>query len=105
MKALEKAREAGLIGDPLEAQLDVAVKDERLWEFLQAHQEDLASACIVSGLALSRARNGEEADPSFQVRKAAGSKCQRCWMRLESVGKEPAHPELCDRCVAVVQKL
>ncbi len=105
MKALEKAREAGLIGDPLEAKLDVEVRDPQLWNFLEAHREDLAAACIVSGLALARAANGEGPDPLFRVRKAAGAKCARCWMRLESVGRAAKHPELCHRCVEVVSKL
>jgi len=105
MKALEEARGSGLIGDALEAQLDVAARDEKLWNFLQAHRQDLEAACIVSGLTLAKAANGDGPDPSFRVRKAAGAKCSRCWMRLESVGRAERHPELCHRCVEVVEKL
>jgi len=105
MKALEQARSSGLIGDALEARLEVRVRDEQLWNFLQMHREDLEAACIVSGLTLDRAANGEGPDPSFEVQKAAGAKCARCWMRLESVGRAANHPELCHRCVAVVEKL
>lgn len=105
MKALEKAREAGLIGDPLEAKLDVEVRDPQLWDFLQTHREDFREACILSGLRLVRAANGDGPDPSFTVQKAAGAKCARCWMRLESVGRAAKHPGLCHRCVEVVEKL
>ena len=105
MRALEEARGSGLIGDALEAQLDVVTRDEKLWNFLEAHRQDLEAACIVSGLTLAKAANGEGPDPSFRVRKAAGAKCSRCWMRLESVGRAGRHPELCHRCVEVVEKL
>ena len=40
-----------------------------------------------------------------RVRKASGQKCQRCWIRLSSVGNSAKHPTLCHRCVAVVEKL
>jgi len=33
---------------------------------------------------------------------ASGSKCERCWMISESVGKNEKHPTLCDRCAEVV---
>ena len=106
MKALEAARGSGLIGDALEAHLHVEARDGKLWDFLQAHREDLASACIVSGLTLAQSAAGDDGpDPAFRVRKAAGAKCERCWMRMESVGRDPQHPGLCDRCVEVVKRL
>jgi isoleucyl-tRNA synthetase len=81
------------------------VRDPQLWNFLQQHREDFREACILSGLTLARAANGDGPDPSFTVQKAAGAKCARCWMRLESVGRAAKHPELCHRCVEVVEKL
>ncbi len=106
MKALEKARESGLIGDALEAEVEVFVKDEQLWAFLQLHREDLTAACIVSDLKLARGTGCAGAqDPAFNIRKAPGAKCERCWMRLESVGREPGHPGICHRCVEVVKRL
>ena len=33
------------------------------------------------------------------VRPAPGTKCVRCWHRLEDVGSHAAHPELCGRCI------
>jgi len=104
MKALEKARASGLIGDALESELEIGARDEKLWSFLETRREDLAAACIVSGLKLVRT-DGTEADPSFTVRKAPGAKCERCWMRLESVGRSLEHPGLCRRCVEVVHRL
>ena len=33
---------------------------------------------------------------------ARGDKCARCWMILEEVGKNPGHPDLCNRCCEAV---
>ena len=43
------------------------------------------------------------ADLKVTVKPADGHKCERCWTYSESVGKNEAHPELCDRCAAVVE--
>ena len=34
---------------------------------------------------------------------APGWKCQRCWKVLPEVGLVPEHPDICLRCVAVVE--
>lgn len=42
------------------------------------------------------------------VAKAAGGKCARCWNysdQVGSVGVAAGHPDLCERCVPVVQQL
>jgi len=31
------------------------------------------------------------------------AKCVRCWHRRDDVGANPAHPELCLRCVSNVE--
>jgi len=33
------------------------------------------------------------------VRPTAEAKCIRCWHKRADVGSDPAHPELCARCV------
>ena len=38
--------------------------------------------------------------PTFH--HAEGDKCARCWMILPEVGKNPAHPDLCNRCAGAV---
>lgn len=40
-----------------------------------------------------------------EVDKADGHKCDRCWNYSTEVGKYPAHPLLCERCVPVVEAL
>ena len=36
---------------------------------------------------------------------AEGDKCARCWMILPEVGKNAAHPDLCNRCAGAVDAL
>ena len=88
----------------MEAELEVTVRDERLWVFLEPRREQLALACLVSSLCLARSRDPGLA-VSLNVGKSAGAKCQRCWMRLPTVGQSAEHPALCHRCVAVLQRL
>ncbi|MBI3615518.1 MAG: isoleucine--tRNA ligase [Candidatus Omnitrophica bacterium] len=101
MKALEKAREGGQIGDSLEAELEILVQDKESLDFLTKRRSELELACIVSKLEIVP---GSGPGPALQmnVRPAAGSKCQRCWMRLPSVGASSEHPALCHRCVETV---
>jgi len=44
-------------------------------------------------------------EPEFIIHAtvAKGDKCVRCWMRDESVGQHPDHPELCGRCTMNVR--
>lgn len=102
MKALENAREIGQIGDSLEAELEILVRDRELLEFLGERQSALEMACIVSKLQIAPA-SGAGPALEMRVRKAAGSKCQRCWKRLSSVGACAEHPGLCRRCVETVK--
>jgi len=41
-------------------------------------------------------------EPVAVFHAAPGWKCQRCYKVLPEVGLEPAHPDICLRCVAVV---
>lgn len=38
----------------------------------------------------------------IDIRKAEGSKCERCWNYARTVGADAAFPTLCDRCIPVV---
>ncbi|MCK9595138.1 MAG: hypothetical protein M0R35_05620, partial [Candidatus Omnitrophica bacterium] len=41
-------------------------------------------------------------DIAFQALKADGTKCERCWNYSQSVGRDPTHNRICDKCLAVV---
>lgn len=104
MKKLEEKRAAGLIGEALEAELEIAVRDPVVLKLFEESREEFAAACIVSGISV-RKGEGNGPDPDIQVKKANGVKCQRCWKRLAGVGESAEHPTLCAPCVGVLQKL
>jgi isoleucyl-tRNA synthetase len=127
LKLLETMRQAGTIGAPLEAAMEigaVGADDGALAETLARHRDALKELFIVSEVAplqareaedLRRKANGAEAfsfdgaygrvstDPPLVVvgRRAPGRKCQRCWMYFD----DDSGSDLDPRCRAVVQAL
>lgn len=109
-RALEQARRDKLIGNSLEAEVALYTTGE-LYDFLKNTTNELSTIFIVSAVSLHQAESpaGEkllfsENIPglSILVRRAAGEKCERCWMYYEEVGQNTEHPTLCPRCVAAV---
>ncbi len=112
-KALEIARREKVIGHPLEAEVLVNVDGER-GEFFQAEWNVIQEISIISQLSRltddtpeKGVRFESEEMPGLivQVQPAPGSKCERCWTRSASVGKNEVHPTICDRCASVVAEL
>jgi isoleucyl-tRNA synthetase len=109
-KALEGARRDKIIGHPLEAKVMVKATGS-LAEFLADKWDTLKMISIVSELSQADVLEGEtytsEELPELQVSvlPASGEKCERCWLRSETVGDDDGHPELCSRCTTVVAQL
>jgi isoleucyl-tRNA synthetase len=105
LRALESARQGKVIGHSLDARVLLAVP-ESLARVCTEDLELLRSVCIVSELAvvpdpqgLPRAMEGAAiAGLRIQVEPAVAKKCERCWLRAESVGTFPDHPLICARC-------
>jgi isoleucyl-tRNA synthetase len=95
-QAVEKARQEKLIGNALEAAVTLTC-DETI--VAAPSKEELEEFFILSDLTL---QPGQEAAAS--ISKTTYQKCARCWRHRPSVGKSTAHPDLCDRCEAVVEK-
>ncbi len=109
MAALEEAKAAGEVPNPLEARLDLYVTDAER-DVLGAVEEDLAGLMIVSEVHLHHIEEheGEPGEPSgmrAEASLASGDKCTRCWRRAESVGEAEDHPELCNRCAERVKRI
>ncbi|CAA7602868.1 Isoleucine-tRNA ligase [Acididesulfobacillus acetoxydans] len=111
-KVLESARREKLVNHPLTAQVDLYPTEEQ-YGFLR-EIPNLAEIFIVSGVTLhppedpcpAEARSAEAHEGlRILVRAAAGQKCERCWMYHPAVGENPDHPDLCPRCVGVVNGL
>ncbi len=99
LKLLEEARQRKEIGSSLEASVLVEYPqaDE---ETIKGFEHFLPELFIVSS---TRVAAGTER--KFEVRKAEGLKCMRCWQIKTDVGKSPAYPAVCLRCADVLDQL
>jgi isoleucyl-tRNA synthetase len=110
-RELKKLRNAGQIGAPLDAEVDVYCAP-RLLSKLQEFGDELRFVFITSGArALPAEQHPADAAPAEQgdaneawivVRVSTATKCVRCWQKQADVGVDPEHPELCGRCVTNV---
>lgn len=97
-KALEDARNAGLIKKSLEAALILHL-DEKTAETFRALVDKPAQWLIVSRAELDE-NPAEEGEISVEVFRAPGHVCPRCWNYTEH-GEEG---DLCERCAVVLAK-
>ena len=110
-KALEIARREKVIGHSLEAEVLVKVDDDDFAAFLQKEWQAVKEISIISELS-PLADTDKESGIVFEseeikgftihVLAAQGGKCERCWIRSTTVGENPEHPAICERCVGVV---
>ncbi len=108
-RELERLRTAGSLGAPLEAAVDVFL-DEAQHRRMAAIGDELRFLLITSSARFRpAAERPADAVPAESVAKDGAwisvsvleaPKCARCWHRREDVGTDPAHPEICGRCVA-----
>ena len=110
-KALEAKRAEKFIGASLEAKVVIHVNnDDAMMAKINEYVDVLKKVFIVSDVAVSADAKGDFGSDyfadklSYSVEKAAGQKCDRCWMYSESVGTHADHPTLCSRCVEEVSK-
>jgi isoleucyl-tRNA synthetase len=97
LAALEKARQAKLIGKSLDAKLIWNVKEESGVTNLMEIWRELFN---VSDVRITIT----EGDLSMVAEKADGQKCERCWHWETDVGSNPEHPTICGRCVEAVKQ-
>jgi len=108
-RELERLRMAGSIGAPLEAEVEVYCDAAWRGRF-EALGDELRFVLITSGAVVrDAALRPADAVPAAGVAKdgvwvvvhpSSAAKCVRCWHRRVDVGHDPAHPELCGRCVS-----
>jgi isoleucyl-tRNA synthetase len=111
-RELEKLRDAGLIGAPLDARVDVYCTDEEYPRFAALGGE-LRFLLITSEAQVHRAATPPEgAVPASNTGRSGvwivaqptqDAKCVRCWQRRPDVGSVARHPELCSRCVGNIE--
>lgn len=105
-KALENARNTGLIGSGLEAEVTLYCTDAML-QNLATLKDELRFVLITSQAKLAPLTQAS-ADavttdmPGLlvQIKKSEHAKCQRCWHRCEDVNTNSQYPNICNRCVS-----
>jgi len=112
-RELEKLRDSGAIGAPLDAEVDVycapdeyarfnVLGDELRFFFITSH----ARVHRIEGAppaGAAPAANTERSGVWVAVKPTSDPKCIRCWQRRPDVGSNPKHPEICSRCVSNVE--
>jgi isoleucyl-tRNA synthetase len=114
LKELERLRDAGTIGAPLEAQVDVYAQPESARAYAAVGDELRFLTITAAARVHAVGAAPTEAAPSDAVvaeaggvaipgvwlvaRRSDGTKCVRCWHLRPDIGSDPAHPELCGRC-------
>ena len=97
-KVLEEKRNEKVIGKSLEANIVIHCSKDMLEKY-SSLSDHLAEILIVSGVSVV----DDSDETSFEVVKATGEKCERCWAYSETVGKNSELPTLCSRCASVVK--
>jgi len=104
-KEMENLRAAKAIGGNLQAEVTLFA-EESLISDLSKLGDELRFVLITSTATLaplpSAPSDAVDTDVSglkLKVLKSAHAKCGRCWHHREDVGVNPAHPEICGRCV------
>ena len=103
LKELEDARQAKLIGNSLEARVELRARG-RAQELLESYREQLADIFIVSQVELLPLAGEGETELEVTVGKAGGEKCARCWCYRENLTPvEDRFPGVCARCRAELE--
>jgi isoleucyl-tRNA synthetase len=97
-QAIEPARQQKLIGNALEANVTLQIADAAQLQRLQTLGTEIEEFFILSELHLQA---GPETVASLT--RTEFQRCERCWRHREYVGKSAAHPDLCERCEAVIE--
>jgi isoleucyl-tRNA synthetase len=99
LKQLEELRVAGKIGSSLAGEVELYARGENR-EFLRSFGDDLRFVFITSQASVLDQSGVEAPAVRIAVKASPHQKCERCWHYRADVGRDPAHPGLCGRCVA-----
>jgi len=104
LKALEAARNNKQIGTSLEAQVTITASDPQ-YSLLKRYADQLRYLFIVSRVTLVQGSGNGTGGLHVEVKKADGSKCDRCWNYSTHVGEDKTYPTVCERCSALLKEL
>jgi isoleucyl-tRNA synthetase len=110
LRALEAARNAKTISGALEAKVLLGAGSD-LTPLLEQYKSWLPAIFIVSQVELGNpvSTDGQKSDAlpglSVTVRRADGTKCERCWNYSTHVGENADYPTICERCVKALEEI
>jgi isoleucyl-tRNA synthetase len=104
LKALEEVRINKLIGSGLEAHVVITASDP-VYSVLQRYAGQLRYLFIVSAVTLVQGTGNSTGGVRVEVKKASGTKCERCWNYSTHVGEDKTYLTVCERCSAVLKEL
>jgi len=97
--ALERARQDGRIGKPMEAKITLNLMPPS-YDNLAPYIKILPSIFLVSQVEITKDTGGDVYNIGASL--AEGVKCARCWLIKTDVGVNTDHSELCGRCAEAV---
>ena len=103
-KVLEECREAKVIGNSLEAKIEIRC-GEKTYEYLASFGAGLRFLFLVSEVVLARDPSLGPEELDVRVSPAAGQKCERCWSYTTDVGSFPDFPTICGRCHQALEEM
>lgn len=98
MKSLEELRQNQEISSNQQASVAITCDEELATIVNDFGTKNFAALCIISEVKIA---TGDEL--TIKAGKCENEKCERCWNFLPTVGKNDSHPDLCERCIEVVE--
>jgi isoleucyl-tRNA synthetase len=101
LKEIEEARNNKIIGDSLEADLNLKLsdKEDNAYTLFKDNLDLIKEILVVSDVNVSQSE-----EEILEVKKSKGQKCPRCWNRFKEDRKDLEFPELCSRCAPLVKE-
>lgn len=102
-KRLDESRQNKIIGNSLEAKLSLSISKDA-YNFLTKFNGELKELLLVSEIELIPNKDSEDA-VDVNIIPLEYKKCQRCWMYSPTVGKSEKYPDLCEKCVKIMENI
>jgi len=99
--ALEPLRRDKIIGSNQESSVTIRCGGDYAEAIEQFGLKNFAALCIVSEVKLEK----REGQIEVVAEKSPHKKCQRCWNWWPSVGADPQHPDVCERCAKTLKQM
>jgi len=116
LRELENLRQNKKIASSQEAVVKIRTVDADLVSLIkeQITEKQFAALCIVSKVEIEKLEGilyeggdyneiTEGMGTEIHAEKSSHKKCQRCWNYRQSVGSDDRYPDLCTRCIELVQ--